>query len=84
METFPVVLISLSASACSIIRDLWLLFSVWVSVNDGVLINSIQMHKQNTTQQIVELYNKSSALIKDNKKKENKRNGTMTSMFELK
>lgn len=64
-ETFPAVLISLSAGACSIIRDLRLLFSVWVSVNDGVLIKSIQMHKQNTTQLILELHNKSLALLRD-------------------
>lgn len=65
-ETFPVVL---SAGACSIIRDLRLLFSVWVSENDSVLIKSFQMHKQNTTQLILELHNKSPALIGDQKKK---------------
>lgn len=76
METFPVVLISLSAGVCSIIRDLRLVFSVWVSVNDGVLINSIQMHKQNTTHLILE-QNKSPAL-KDNLKKNKKKTIEMT------
>lgn len=72
-ETFPVVLISLSAGACSIIRDLRLLFSVWVSVNDGVLINSIQMHKQNTTQLILK-YTVNPQLLLKTKLKINKNN----------